>query len=465
MDVEDIEQYLGYMNQYLSTIDSDTSAMRTTLTGINNHLVDIKGYYYYYENKELDYLKAFSNLLARAQSASGSDALAGNPWWATNSGFASVWDDWSSTLPYPPGHRTSMSFPEAFSYFLSTRSRLVSVQNPPQSELWNGWGYNSQNRSENGVWSFEDWLAYAMKSNMFLQASLVREGWTNDYENIAWVLNHFDYAMGDVTNLLGSMVAASDPWWSTNSAFAMTYPALSFVAPQLLPGNGDGQPGIQSFISKGMSFPEYMSFRAAMENRGASDIFGQASQDAQTWFGAPDFEHWEDALNYRRQATFTFEDWLATMLNTNLALTMGTFANSYSNLIADAAAHGYSDYSQPTNVPLPEYQDLISEAQSSAASTELQAAQQKMESTVESLSGMIGTPNSEITVIPEFSVGGIHVDEQKFDFDNDVARAARRICNFLYYVMLFAASFSLLQSEWAYYVNMGRSWIENDYFQ
>lgn len=64
--------------------------------------------------------------------------------------------------------------------------------------------------------------------------------------------------------------------------------------------------------------------------------------------------------------------------------------------------------------------------------------------------------SAEIVVIPEMTIGGIHVREYRASLATSLTPVARAVMSFIWGVMAFAACFHLLQGEWAFYTSLGR---------
>ena len=100
------------------------------------------------------------------------DILAGNPWWATNSGFQTEWDGYNTYHPYPDSGYL-YSFPEFASVQSATRIRVLQLL----PDLYNAFGLSRPFLSgygvnpDQGLYTFEDWIADFLKSNLVLTTS------------------------------------------------------------------------------------------------------------------------------------------------------------------------------------------------------------------------------------------------------------------------------------------------------
>lgn len=106
---------------------------------------------------------------------------------------------------------------------------------------------------------------------------------------------------------------------------------------------------------------------------------------------------------------YTWFDWISDYLRSNLVLTT---SYSETNLVDELYQAGY-DVDQPvTNVPLPEY-SLPSEESIPEAESALASGLSSINDLIDNLPKPSTGGNAEIVVIPEFSVGGIHVPEYR----------------------------------------------------
>ena len=261
-------------------------------------------------------------------------------------------------------------------------------------------------------------------------------------------------------------ILAGNPWWGTNSAFALTLYNYNRVYPSESPDT------VGTF-----SFPQFVSKWSSILTVPAGSA-GPISDVRQKWFNT--------YFGYLRRGSFdqanpyTWFDWMTDAMRSNLvvlaqlsslsAISNALTTSSYSTLTQELSQElGSSSYTDPeyTTNALPEYEDLVEYADTSDAESAMDDAQSAMNSRIEALSGMVdGSYNSELVVIPQFSVGGISVQRRTFDFaDNDVVRFARPLMRFLWGVMLFASLFALASTEFAYYANLGRTWTRSEMIQ
>lgn len=162
--------------------------------------------------------------LVNVATAISPDILAGNPWWATNSSFAGVYEAFHQVAPgvQPYQFLQNGTFPQVFSAYLSMRQKQARPSSPFQNlNLYDLWGVDGDNFTRHEVWTFEDWLAEYLKSNMVLTSvssfsNLVSDasssGATMEDENVE--TNALDEltieqadtdAIGDLTSVVDSM--------------------------------------------------------------------------------------------------------------------------------------------------------------------------------------------------------------------------------------------------------------------
>lgn len=171
-----------------------------------------------------------------------------------------------------------------------------------------------------------------------------------------------------------------------------------------------------------------------------------------------DFGYW-NATNQTRSVAVD----LASIIESLQATASGSYTQ-LTNEVETAYAGAEDLSSNPTNPPLPSYEDLIS-GNDSGAGAALQSGASSFSSQVGSLSGMLdGSSNDEIVVIPEMTIGGIHVSQRTAHLTTSVTPVARRIMVFIWGCCLFASLFSLASSEWAFYANLGRNWVKSGGF-
>lgn len=355
------------------------------------------------------------------------DVLAGNPWWATNSAFALTFNQYSRAYPSEyPNTGTTYSFPQ----FISRWSSMLTLPTVGQGQLspsilrrdwWRYFGSlsRSADAGDSYPYTWFDWMTDSARSNWVLQASSIRA--------LAGISNAVASSSGSGGSSFEDVLAAN-PWWATNSAFARNWQAYNYVWPR---------------SEMGLSFPEaFSSFLASRTSTGVTE--------SDLW------DSW-GVGGINQGHMYTWEDFIADAIKSNLVLQTSA---SISNLESELAATDYEEQVAPTNKPLPGYIDLVREADTSAGSSSLSTGELAVNAQIDALAGLLdsATPSSEIVVIPEFTVGGIHVQERRANLATSITPIAKRIMQFLWAVALFSSLFSLAQSEFAFYASVGRHW-------
>lgn len=158
---------------------SDVSAIRTATESIyrleNSHLgylstlPDIENF----NLQQVRLLRALTNLLSRS---GGTDVLGGNPWWATNSAFALVQNNYKQVYPDDglsiPGILSFPQFMSKWSAKLSAPSGSGSLTPLSAYDLWGLGSFRQWGASNQQGFTWFDWVADAMRSNLVLLASL-----------------------------------------------------------------------------------------------------------------------------------------------------------------------------------------------------------------------------------------------------------------------------------------------------
>lgn len=130
-------------------------------------------------------LKSLSNVLSHA--SGGTDVLAGNPWWTTNSTFTFVTGQGTVTPPDQDGNYNAVNFP----YFMSTWSRSLTRGMGNQASVsasqrardwWKYYGATAQlplgssvkTYTPNQAYTWFDWMSDATRSNWVAQATALQ---------------------------------------------------------------------------------------------------------------------------------------------------------------------------------------------------------------------------------------------------------------------------------------------------
>lgn len=136
-------------------------------------------------------------------------------------------------------------------------------------------------------------------------------------------------------------------------------------------------------------------------------------------------------------------------------------AASYSELASEtSSAYAGAEYSDPTNavdwVNIPA--QIAQDADTSDLEDTAQDAGDALGVRLSAFEALVPSGNAEIVVIPEFTVGGIHVREYRASLDTSITSVAHAVMVFIWYVMLFVALFRLGEGEFAFYASLGRNW-------
>ena len=177
-DTRSIQQNTRYLQGTLDTLNQKAATQseyqRNLLLVLNGGVTPPIGY------------TPISTLLQEiaANTRSAGDALAGNPWWATNSAFTLVRSKRSLARPseQPDGTYT-YSFPEFMSYWSSALALPFTAVGTTYShaevkQKWFDWlGVNRvpvrTNYSATEPYTWFDWMTDAMRSNLVAQGSLL----------------------------------------------------------------------------------------------------------------------------------------------------------------------------------------------------------------------------------------------------------------------------------------------------
>ena len=246
-------------------------------------------------------------------------------------------------------------------------------------------------------------------------------------------------------------VLAGNPWWATNSAFAVVNAAYTSAYPNESPN-----------LTYTYSFPQFMSLWSSsltMPNNNTSTTYTRAQLDSGVW--AEFFGKYRRRTSFTAANPYTWFDWVADAMRSNWVIQAGSFASSYRTLTNDVEQAGFTEDHTVTNAALPQHVNVISETQSDTSAGQASAAAggQVLSAKVEQLQDMLdGQKDSWITVIPEFDVGGIYVRRYEANMNTPITQACHSVMVFLWYVILFASLFNLAQTELAFYLNLGRNW-------
>lgn len=384
-------------------------------------------------------------------SASLQDILAGNPWWATNSAFTMTKYRLDQVYPVNDNIRLQ-SFPEFMSRWSARLTRPTNgrtwTSTQSKQDWWKSFGtqFSTEGYTDELPYTWFDFMSDAMRSNWVAQAteqrtldSLLSASLSSGSTNIVNVV--VTNIVGGTTNILNAEdILAGNPWWYTNSVFTDNPATLSTVSPV--------NPLTPTFRSFPEAFSEYMSF----VNSGYQvDNYHFIPLVRDRW----GLSKYTSSFPAVRTEPYTWFDWIADYLKSNLVLTTST---SESNMIDELYQAGFdtSVDDSITNTPLPGYEFPVEDV--SSLQDVVASGETSFENFVDSISKPGTGGNSEIVVIPEFTVGGIHVREYRADLNTSIVPYCRRVLIFLYYVGVGVFIFQLAKSEYTYYATLGRHW-------
>lgn len=239
-------------------------------------------------------------------------------------------------------------------------------------------------------------------------------------------------------------ILAGNPWWSTNSAFAFTRGQYNSVYPNEFP-NGTYTYSFPQFISKWSGLLSYPYTGNTM----------------------PDFAHWFDwfgrynpstgrPITFNSDNPYTWFNWVSDMMRSNAivrahlaAYTSESEAEQSLTSLDSSTAEEFA-----TNAP-PQVDEF--QIEMPPGLTGFQTVSDAFEDFIDDLTPSLTGGDSEITVLPALSVGGISTTAYKFDFNNSIVPYCRAVMSFLWAVMCGAMMFRLLSGEWAYYCSLGRT--------
>lgn len=443
-NIADIETLIRNLNipDYSSTLSTLSSNVAGLKSANHTDLVALKTALQNIHSRQNDQsaivntgFVQVSNLLERLiqKSSGGQDVLAGNPWWATNSAFVLTQPRYSLVYPHEtPDSAYSYSFPQ----FLSKWSAMLcypwsgtSIGSSDIREKW--WSYWGRNRYGGGLtggisttqpYTWFDWMSDATRSNWVLQATAI--------DLLAGLSNSPAASSPDYL--------AGNPWWATNSGFVTDYYRMT--------RNGAYPPSAYPHDS----FPVFASQLAATiyqpnisDYPYSSDYFSRWGRGGANW----------------NNGVYTWFDWVSDYLRSNLVLTT---SYTETNLVEELYEAGYDVDQSVTNVPLPQYSlpadESIPEAESALAS-----GQSAINDLIDNLPKPSTGGNAEIVVIPEFSVGGIHVPEYRASLNSSIVPVARSVLSFLYSVGVACFIFTTAKGEYLFYASLGRMWGTHGY--
>ena len=299
----------------------------------------------------------------------------------------------------------------------------------------------------------------------------------------------------NIVNLTNPDVLAGNPWWATNSAFAITRRGYSHAYPEELPRRSDTYsfPQFMSQWSQSLTYPT---------DSGVPDVSQWASwfgrnrlasfsyTDPYTWFDfmadwqrsnsvvraaildelrdmGGDMEHTDYVLDEMcREFSSYFSQYLASSSNlvshseSNLVLVSQNFVTS--NEIAEVTSDPqYTEYLADESVNTNAPPELELEKPNAPAINPFSDAADVVLQSLPNSNG--GTP--VITVIPEMNIGGIHVAEGRgylaashgTDSTTAFYTALRSFMGWFWKLLGFLGVFFIIKHEYNFWVTLGGS--------
>lgn len=427
------------------------------------------------------------------------DILAGNPWWSTNSAFVLAQSNLGLEYPHDRMDNAGLlSFPEFLSVW---SSRLSAPQSRPvlNGSQWSWWGSEaypangSISEKVNRSYTWFDFAADVFKSNLladatysqrllselrvlsnalasvsssvfvtnntyvsvtnsFNAASLISfldqqfgNQFSNDVDNAVFLGSKLDALSNvlasssiNITNVLNAPdILAGNPWWYTNSSFAAIWPIYL---------SGGASPSLYHDVRNPLTFPEAISFFLS----------------SRTFDGylEPRFSLWtrwgENGQNYREGKVFTFEDFLADYLKSNLVLTS---VSSYSNLLSDASSTGATMSDDDETVETNELDVLSIHKADTSAIGDLTSVVDSM-GIEDAFSGVhVSSANPVLRIFDGGQYGSVRVAPVDADFSlpPSVANLMKSISKWLWRLLCVVSIFCIVRQEFDFWSTLGGS--------
>lgn len=256
----------------------------------------------------------------------------------------------------------------------------------------------------------------------------------------------------NILSLLDSIAASSkslaaNAWWATNSAFANSFAGYSAAFPD------DGLNSVSSY-----SFPEFLSlWSGRLQTRASNPTSALANNGWYSLFGQNDFNALSGASSADKvRRGYTWFDWVTDMMRSNAVVrdSLAAYASQaeaeqYLTSLDESTAEEFA-----TNAP-PQVDEF--EIEMPPGLDGFQTVSGPFEDFISDLTPSLTGADSEITVLPAFTIGGISTQAYKFDFNNSIVPYCRAVMSFLWAVLCGAMMFRLLSGEWAYYCSLGRT--------
>lgn len=267
---------------------------------------------------------------------------------------------------------------------------------------------------------------------------------------------------GQVSNLLeriaskssgGDDVLAGNPWWATNSAFALTQSRYSLVYPHETPDS-----------AYSYSFPQFLSKWSAMLCYPWSGSSIGSSEIRQKWWTYWGRNRYGGGLVGGISSTqpYTWFDWMADATRSNWTAQASMYGYVSTN-VTSSDLQSFAATDPTTSDSLPSTNSL-SDLNLSLGYLDGNPFEEFQDSVDSLLPSLENSGSANLVVIPEMTIGGIHVPIGQSDFLADSDINTRRLTDFVRVLMLWAwrlltliGIFYIVRSEWGYWSTLGGS--------
>lgn len=265
--------------------------------------------------------------------------------------------------------------------------------------------------------------------------------------------------MAGVSNAPSGGDLNGNPWWATNSAFALAYGGYSNVYPD----DDFGQNTKHSF-----SFPQFLSIWSGRMQAHVADPLTVFNEGWYNQFGEVDIRaHFlnQDAAGRVRRG-YTWFDWVSDFMRSNLVATSAVNTNELAQWALQSGADYVEDFSSESN-QIATAQAITNGIDDLLTSTDDITTGVEQNATTlfssfhfdrllpETYTG--GDPTIEI--FPESTIGGVHVSAVRGSIviPNGVAYWVNLVSRFIWSVLFLVAFFALTKNEYTYWVSLGHT--------
>lgn len=338
---------------------------------------------------------------------------------------------------------------------------------------------------------------------------MINGGGLYQYENIFGYLNEIaqNTANSGSTNIYNVQVDARDilagnPWWFTNSTFTLTKSMYSYVYPN---GSQQGQAY--------HSFPQFMSKWSSLLTYPQSAGTVTPANMKNLWFDTFGVSRQPSRTPFSNMWPYTWFDWVADAMKSNLVLqssaidsasTDADYMVNHLDLVLDSLSSSesvaYSNYVASSSNYVASSSNLVLVSQNVTSTQLLEFAQEQytddvlpstnglaslslvegsvdgnpfetFEENLERLVPSFGRGSPNMVVIPEMTIGGIHVPIGQADFLSLSTGGVRSspypipplqsfiigFCSWIWRLCCFVGIFCIVKQEWNYWSTLGGS--------